>query len=473
MPPRHLKSQAVSIAFCAWLLGHYPSMKILSVTYAQDLSDHLARQCRTLMASPFYQAVFPTRISKDREAAADFETTDGGNRFATSLAGVLTGRGADVIIADDLLKADDASSDVRRQAANERWDNTVRTRLNNQTTGSIISVMQRLHVDDLVAHVQEQESWEVLSLAAIAEEEERYEFITPYGRRRVHRSKGELLAPALMSREALESQRRGMTDYNFDAQYRQNPQPLAGNVVKRDWLRYYTSAQKPDRFDQILQSWDTASKDTELANYSVCTTWGIKDRCLYLLDVFRQRLDFPDLKRAIHEQARRHNATIVLIEDKASGIQLLQELRADSFSLARPAPKLDGEKVMRLRAQTPKIANGFVLFPEEAPWLATYLRELLSFPDSKYDDQVDATVLALAWVTEHPVPGIIEFYRQQAEQIAKPASDEPKVRAWVPPGSSHYYLITGRQVMRPSNGIIAVTEEELGPLLQYGGRRMD
>jgi hypothetical protein len=394
MPPRHLKSHAVSIAFCAWLLGHYPSMKILSVTYAQDLSDNLARRCRTLMASQFYQAVFPTRISKDREAAADFETTEGGNRFATSLAGVLTGRGADVIIADDPLKADDASSDVRRQAANERWDNTVRTRLNNQKTGAIIIVMQRLHLDDLVAHVQEQESWDVLSLAAVAEEEETYEFMTPYGPRRAHRSKGELLAPALMSREALESQRRGMTDYNFAAQYQQNPQPLAGNVVKRDWLQFYTSAQKPDRFDQILQSWDTASKDTELANYSVCTTWGI-------------------------------------------------------------------------------IANGFVLFPKEAPWLDTYLRELLSFPNSKYDDQVDSTVFALAWVTERREPGIIGFYRQQAEQTAKPASDKPKMfRVWVPP-SSHYHLSTGRAVMRPADGIIEVTEEEMVPLLQHGGKRMD
>jgi hypothetical protein len=394
MPPRHLKSHAVSIAFCAWLLGHYPSMKILSVTYAQDLSDNLARRCRTLMASQFYQAVFPTRISKDREAAADFETTEGGNRFATSLAGVLTGRGADVIIADDPLKADDASSDVRRQAANERWDNTVRTRPNNQKTGAIIIVMQRLHLDDLVAHVQEQESWDVLSLAAVAEEEETYEFMTPSGPRRVHRSKGELLAPALMSREALESQRRGMTDYNFAAQYQQNPQPLAGNVVKRDWLQFYTSAQKPDRFDQILQSWDTASKDTELANYSVCTTWGI-------------------------------------------------------------------------------IANGFVLFPKEAPWLDTYLRELLSFPNSKYDDQVDSTVFALAWVTERREPGIIGFYRQQAEQTAKPASDKPKMfRVWVPP-SSHYHLSTGRAVMRPADGIIEVTEEEMVPLLQHGGKRMD
>jgi phage terminase large subunit-like protein len=115
-----------------------------------------------------------------------------------------------------------------------------------------------------------------------------------------------------------------MTDYNFAAQYQQDPQPPSGIIVKREWLRFYDSNGKPDRFDQVLQSWDTANKDTELANFSVCTTWGIKDRHLYLLDVFRRKLDFPELKRAIRELASRHQAKIVLIEDKASGTSLLQ-----------------------------------------------------------------------------------------------------------------------------------------------------
>jgi predicted phage terminase large subunit-like protein len=191
--------------------------------------------------------------------------------------------------------------------------------------------------------------------------------------------------------------------------------------------------------------------------------------------VYRQKLDFPDLKRAIHDLARLHNAEIVLIEDKASGIQLLQELRAENFSRAQPAPKLDGDKVMRLRAQTAKIANGFVLFPKEASWLDNYLRELLSFPNSKNDDQVDSTVFALAWVTENPEPGILGFYRQQAEQAAKPVTDKktPKMfRVWVPP-TSHRSLITGRTVMRPMDGIIEVTAEEKDSLLQDGGKLVE
>jgi predicted phage terminase large subunit-like protein len=226
--------------------------------------------------------------------------------------------------------------------------------------------MPRLHADDLVAHVQEHESWDVLSFPAIAEQDETYSFPTPYGRKRIHRKTGEILQPALLSPATLESQRRAMTDYNFTAQYQQNPQPPSGIIVKREWLKFYGPKEKPEPFDQIIQSWDTANKNTELANYSVCTTWGITNQHLFLLDVYRRKVDFPDLKRAVKELAALHRANIVLIEDKASGTSLIQELRADNFSLARAAPALDGDKVMRLRAQTAKIEGGFVLFPKEA-----------------------------------------------------------------------------------------------------------
>src|SRR5437868_8786666 len=199
VPPRHLKSHAISIAFPAWVLGHDPAKQILSVTYAQDLSDNLARRSRTLMTSAFYEALFDTRLSKGREAISDFETTNGGYRLSTSIGGVLTGRGADLIIIDDALKADEALSEPRRRSVNEWYDNTLRSRLNSQEKGAIIIVMQRLHADDLVAHVQEYESWDVLSFPAIAEQDETYDFLTPYGRKRIHRKNGEALHPAFLS----------------------------------------------------------------------------------------------------------------------------------------------------------------------------------------------------------------------------------------------------------------------------------
>src|SRR6266436_4460152 len=253
---------------------------------------------RNLMTSPFYEALFDTRISGERDAASEFETNEGGYRLSTSIGGVLTGRGADIIIIDDPLKADDALSETRRRSVNEWYDNTLRSRLNSQENGAIIIVIQRLHADDLVAHVQEHETWDVLSFAAKAEQDEAYEFLTPYGLKRIRRQIGEVLQPPLLTPATLDSQRRSMTDYNFSAQYQQNPQPLSGFIVKREWLKFYSPSEKPGRFDQILQSWDTANKDTELSNFSVCTTWGIKDRCLFLINVVRRRMDFPALKRA-------------------------------------------------------------------------------------------------------------------------------------------------------------------------------
>jgi predicted phage terminase large subunit-like protein len=400
IPPRHLKSHSASIAFPAWMLGIDPTKHILSVCYAQDLSDKLARDCRQLMQTPFYKNLFATRISQDRSAIADFETTEGGGRFSTSVGGVITGRGADIIIVDDPLKADDALSDARRNSVNEWYDNTLRSRLNSQEKGAIIIVMQRLHANDLVAHVQEYEKWEVLSFPAIAEQDEIYSVDTPLGHQNIRRNAGDVLQPNLVSAATLESLRNSMTPYNFSAQYQQDPQPPAGLIVKREWLKFYSENEKPERFHQIVQSWDTANKATELSNFSVCTTWGVVGIELYLLDVFRGRLEFPDLKRVVRDQANLWDATLVLVEDKASGIQLIQELLSEGFTKVKPAPKQDGDKIMRLNVQTARIQGGFALFPKHAPWLETFLQEITSFPNSKYDDQVDSMVNMLAWGTE-------------------------------------------------------------------------
>jgi predicted phage terminase large subunit-like protein len=402
VPPRHLKSHSASIAFPAWFLGHFPEKQVACVSYAQDFSDSLARQSRRLMGSEFYQALFDTRISDKRNTVADFETTQGGYRFSTSVGGGFTGRGADVIVIDDPLKADEALSDARRENVNEWFSNTLRSRLNKQVEGAIIIVMQRLHADDLVAHVQETENWRVLSFSAVAEDNESYEIRTPYLTTRFRRKAGDILQPSLTPRSALDTLRASVTPYHFAAQYQQNPQPPEGHIVKREWLKFYTPDENPKDFGTILQSWDTAVKDTDLANFSVCTTWGVKDRKAYLLDVYRKRLSFPDLKKSVQSQADRHNATVVLIEDMSSGSSLIQQLRAEGLSKVQAAPSLDGNKIMRLYGQTSLIANGDVLFPKSADWLDTYLSELLSFPSSNYDDQVDSTVYALAWIAQNP-----------------------------------------------------------------------
>jgi predicted phage terminase large subunit-like protein len=426
IPPRHLKSHAASIALPAWLLGHDPAKQILAISYAQDLSDKLARDCRALMTSPFYRSLFDTRLSAERNAVAEFETTEGGYRLSTSVGGVLTGRGADLIVVDDPMKADDALSEPQRKSVNAWYDNTLRSRLNRQDQGAIIIIMQRLHADDLVAHLQETEDWDVLSLPAIAEKDECYSLMTPYGRRLIQRRVGEVLHPALLPPSVLDNLRRSITGYIFAAQYQQDPQPEAGLIVKREWLKFYRDDNLPDRFDLIVQSWDTANKVTELSDYSVCTTWGVKDRHMYLLNVFRRRMEFPELKRMVRHLATLWRATVVLVEDKSSGTQLIQELRADGFGLVQAAPANNGDKEMRLRAQTAKIVDGFALFPEKAPWLDAYLLELTTFPTAKNDDQVDSTVHALAWLTEEatkPGMGLYWLTKMQHEKRKQELED--------------------------------------------------
>ena len=172
LPPRTLKSHAASVAFPTWLLGHDPSLQIICASYGQDLADKHARDSRSIMASQFYRTLFPrTVLSPDKQAVGDFVTTQQGFRMATSVGGVLTGRGGDVLILDDILKPDDALSDTRRKAANDWYFNTLLSRLNSKKDGAIILVMQRLHQEDLVGEVLEREQWRVLSLPAIAQED--------------------------------------------------------------------------------------------------------------------------------------------------------------------------------------------------------------------------------------------------------------------------------------------------------------
>src|SRR6202040_3212369 len=328
LPPRHLKSLMASIAFPAWCLGHDPSAQILSVSYAPDLADKLARDCRSIMMSPWYRRVFPTRLAPHRQAVQEFIPTRQGYRLATSTGGVLTGRGADLILIDDPLKPEEALSEARRNATNDWYANTLYSRLNDKRRGIVI-IMQRLHEDDLVGNVLGQEPWEVVSFPAIAEADEGHEIATIGGPHRFTRRHGEALHPAREPLATLEHIRGTIGEYNFAGQYQQSPAPLGGGLVKAEWFKHYGEKERSERFERIVQSWDTANKATELSGFSVCTTWGVRGKKLYLLGLLRQRLEYPALKRAVREQQSLFDATEVLIEDKASGTQLIQELIAD------------------------------------------------------------------------------------------------------------------------------------------------
>jgi predicted phage terminase large subunit-like protein len=378
----------------------------------------------------------------------EFTTTKQGWRYATSVGGVLTGRGADVIIIDDALKPDEAVSDALRTRVNDWYDGTLCTRLNDKINGVIIVVMQRLHEDDLVGHVLPQEPWEVVSLPAIAEVDEVHSIETMLGVYTHARRAGEVLHPEREPRQLLDRIRSSMGEYNFAGQYQQTPAPLGGGMIKKEWFQTYE--HPPEKFDSIVQSWDTANVPGQLNSFSVCTTWGVKGKRLYLLHVLRERLDYPNLKRAVRQQGQAYGAKVILIEDKASGIQLIQELVAEDVpGITKYTPEYD--KVMRMHAQTAAIESGLVYLPRQATWLPVYLHELVSFPKGAHDDQVDSTSQALDWIRNlkrAEIDAWLRHFHRLAEEaqgrpLPWPGEPDPstvKIRMRAPNPHAAYYM---------------------------------
>jgi predicted phage terminase large subunit-like protein len=399
MPPRHLKSLIISVAWVAWMLGHDPSLNFICPSYANELSAKHARDCRALMETSFYRRIFPrTTIRKSRSAVHDFETTASGGRLATSVGGTLTGRGGEFIIIDDPIKPDEAYSEVVREAANEWFFSTVLSRLNNPTTGAIIVLMQRLHQYDLVGMLLAA-GWPELCLPAIGQED----MWIPLTRGRTKLfARGELLDPVRWPLAELQLREATLGSKRFAEQHLQAPLPAKGNIIKAAWLKEYEDSSVASGGGQVYQSWDTASKDGDRNDYSVCVTVLVRGRTAYVLDVWREKVDFNELWKKVPLLARRFNANALLIEDTGNGTALLQRLRNEPPAgvptpIAR-RPKLD--KVARLEAASTMIEAGELLLPRDAPWLATFKSELLGFPSTRHDDQIDALSQVMNWIDE-------------------------------------------------------------------------
>jgi predicted phage terminase large subunit-like protein len=397
VPPRNLKSICASVALPAWFLGRDPSRRVICASYAQELSTELHNLCRGVMQASWYRELYPrTRLSPAKNTESEFKTTQGGGRLATSVEGVLTGRGANLIIIDDPMKPLDAMSETARARVQRWYDGTVLSRLDDKAEGAIILVMQRLHVDDLAGHLLERGGWHHLNLPAMAETDE----VIPIGPGQVHRRRiGDLLHPERDSADVLEEIRRTLGPYDYPAQYQQQPVPIDGGLIKGSWFRRYKHALIREPGDQIVQSLDTASKAGELNDYSVCTTWLIREGRYYLLDVERVRLDYPDLKRRVLELYHQHRPHAMLIEDKGSGTQLIQELSYTGAAFPI-AINPQGDKVMRASNQSGQIEAGRVFLPEDAPWLIEFEREIAAFPNGRHDDQVDSMTQFLTWAMD-------------------------------------------------------------------------
>lgn len=402
MPPRNGKSLLISVIWVAWQLGQDPRQNFVCVSYSNDLSLSFARDCLSIMESPWYRELFPkTIISNKRSATADYETTAGGGRLATSVTGTLTGRGGDIIILDDVIKPDEAASDTVRESVNKWYRSTLTSRLDDKQRGAIICVMQRLHQFDLAGLMIESGAWRQLKLAAIAPEDE----VIPLTRGRVHcRKAGEVLHPERESREILETLRREMGSDLFSAQYQQDPVPEGGLVFKAHWPKYYAPAALESSGGLIVQSWDTGNKTGETNAYSVCVTALVRGRLIYVLDVFRARLETPDLLKQAIALGLEYRPHALLVEDKASGEALIQFLRGERDPILHPlARRPEADKFTRARGVSPIVEQSRLWLPEEAIWLGEFKAELLGFPNVRYCDQVDALSQLLDYVRQQDI----------------------------------------------------------------------
>jgi predicted phage terminase large subunit-like protein len=394
-PPRSLKSICVSVAYVAWVLGHDPTRRIIVVSYSSEFAAELHRQFRMIIDAPWYRALFPAmRPAKD--SGTELVTTAGGSRYATSVGGTLTGRGADLIVVDDPLKAEEAMSEPARRRVIDWYGGTLVSRLNDKERGPIVVVMQRLHENDLAGHLLGQGGWQHLDLPAIAVEDS----IIPIGPGKLFtRRLGDVLHAERESHAVLERIKAEIGTLMFSAQYQQRPVPLEGNLVKRDWFRSYDQPPPPGLGDLVVQSWDIAMMTGEANDFSVCTTWRMIKADYYLIDVFRARLQYPDLRRKIASLVARHGANTILIEKAGPGLTLLQDLRSDlPNGMTCPiGVKPDGSKADRMVAQSAKIEGGHVHLPKQADWLDSFLLELLAFPHGRHDNQVDSVSQFLKW----------------------------------------------------------------------------
>ena len=277
---------------------------------------------------------------------------------------------------------------------------TLASRLNDKTRDPMIVVAQRLHDDDLPGHLLRAGGWEHLSLPAIALERER----VPIGPHRFHvRRSGEALHEAREPLEVLEQIRAEIGTLKFSSQYQQQPVPLEGNLVRREWFRPYDALPAPTYNTRIVQSWDVAATTGNASDYTVCTTWLMCNGDFYLINVFRDRLIYPALRQKVIALAQEYSAATILIENAGFGLNLIQDLVTDKPGWM-PYPigiKPVSTKLERLEAQTAKIEAGHLRIPVEAHWLGPFLSEMLAFPNARHDDQVDSVSQFLQWAAEH------------------------------------------------------------------------
>lgn len=393
IPPRHLKSITAAVALPAWVLGQDPSQRVMIATYGDELSREHADAFRRVITAPWYQQLFP-RFQVRTSTQAELKTTLGGARRSVSLGGATTGFGADLIIVDDLMKAQDAGSQARRETVFNYFRDALLSRFNNPNTGSLISIQQRLHEDDLPARLIATDRYRHLNLPAITDTSID---LPLYEGRSWTRELGSILDPHRMNRYRLETIKAELGAATFAAQYQQNPVPPEGAVIHIDKLNLSNQTVARSECERVVQSWDTAAKTGPRCDYSACSTWGYRDGVWHLIDIFRAKLEYPDLKARVLQLKKDWKADRVLIEDSSTGTALAQQFRADRIDNIHTV-KVRGSKLDRLVPHLDLLQSKDLQFSTALQGWDAFRQEMAAFPEGRHDDQVDSMSQFFDWL---------------------------------------------------------------------------
>lgn len=407
VPPRHMKSLLLSVMLPAWAWTWMPESRWLSASYALKLAIRDTVKSRRIIQSPWYQSQWGHRfaMTSDQNEKSRYENDRTGHRIATSVDAAVTGEGGDYITVDDPHNVRDALSETKRDAAIDWWDQSMSTRLNDQKTGRIVIVMQRVHELDLSGHVLAEGGWTHLMLPAEFEPERKTFTAIGWGDPRTE--PGELLWPEHIGRAEVDRLKRALGSYGAAGQLQQRPAPAEGGIFKRHWWRFYEAL--PYAVDEVIQSWDLAFKGTDDSAYVVGQVWARDGANAYLLDQTREKLDFVGTVAAIRNlTAKWPMAAAKLVEDKANGPAVISSLHASVAGLIPVEP--DGSKEARAHAVSPLVEAGNVWLPTSAaaPWVDDFINECASFPNAAYADQVDAMTQALSRFALRPVEILVE-----------------------------------------------------------------
>lgn len=408
LPPRHLKSQLFSMALPAWALMHNPSQRIVCVSYGADLAEEFADGTLQIMRSSWYRRIAPqVKLDPKRSKKEQFWTTAQGFRLASSVGGALTGKGGNLRIIDDIIKAEDAVSDVKRAASIEYYRRTLATRVQDPKTSATIVVGQRLHEEDLPGHLITEGGWRHLNLPAEAYLRQEIEVApnTIY-----IREPGDILHPRWMGRRELDDFKVKLGEAQYEAQMNQRPVPPGGLMVQLKWFpRFDLGTWERDagpygrigkrRIESIYQSWDLALGGDGKGDWSVGITWAICGDDHYILNIDRTRIKMEELYRRIITLRRAYGARAIVFEDdmiaKMVRTQIRPLLDEDDIYATAMVKLHSKSKPERLALFIPELEQGRVLLPAQAEFLSPFETELVSFPNGRHDDQVDAMTTML------------------------------------------------------------------------------